>query len=115
LLLLSGRFEDLYRIVIFTEWIFYGMTAAAVLVLRRKRPEMNRPYRVLGYPVVPTLFVLVSLALLYATLMTSPRESGIGLALIVAGLPFYYHWKGTAKQTQGGSQEGGTGGVSTNG
>jgi len=115
LLLLSGRFEDLYRMVIFTEWIFYGMTAAAVLVLRRKRPEMNRPYRVLGYPVVPTLFVLVSLALLYSTLMTSPRESGIGLALIVAGLPFYYHWKGTAKQTQGGSQEGGTGGVSTDG
>jgi APA family basic amino acid/polyamine antiporter len=113
-LLLSGRFEDLYRMVIFTEWIFYGMTAAAVLVLRRRRPEMNRPYRVLGYPLVPILFVLVSIALLYSTLMTSPRESGIGLALIVAGLPFYYHWKGTAKRTQDGSQEGGAGGVSPN-
>jgi APA family basic amino acid/polyamine antiporter len=111
LLLLSGRFEDLYRMVIFTEWIFYGMTAAAVLVLRRKHPEMNRPYRVLAYPLVPILFVLVSIALLYSTLMTSPRESGIGLALIVAGLPFYYHWKRTTKRTQSGPREGSTGGV----
>jgi APA family basic amino acid/polyamine antiporter len=111
LLLLSGRFEDLYRMVIFTEWIFYGMTAAAVLVLRRKRPEINRPYRVLGYPLVPILFVLVSIALLYSTLMTSPRESGIGLALIVVGLPFYYHWKRAAKRTRSGSQEGGARGV----
>jgi APA family basic amino acid/polyamine antiporter len=111
LLLLSGRFEDLYRMVIFTEWIFYGMTAAAVLVLRRKRPEMNRPYRVLGYPLVPILFVLVSIALLYSTLMTSPRESGIGLTLIVAGLPFYYHWKRATKRTQSGSQEGGAGSI----
>jgi basic amino acid/polyamine antiporter, APA family len=111
LLLLSGRFEDLYRMVIFTEWIFYGMTAAAVVVLRRKRPEMNRPYRVLGYPLVPILFVLVSIALLYSTLMTSPRESGIGLALIVAGLPFYYHWKRAAKRTQHGSEGGDVRGI----
>jgi APA family basic amino acid/polyamine antiporter len=111
LLLLSGRFEDLYSMVIFTEWIFYGMTAAAVLVLRRKHPAMNRPYKVLGYPLVPILFVLVSIALLYSTLMTSPRESGIGLALIVAGLPFYYHWKRAAKRTQSGPREGGSGGV----
>src|SRR6266851_2615604 len=110
-LLLSGRFEDLYRMVIFTEWIFYGMTAAAVLVLRRKRTEINRPYRVLGYPLVPILFVLVSIALLYSTLMTSPRESGIGLALIGAGLPFYYHWKRAAKRTQHGSQGGDVGGI----
>jgi len=107
LLLLSGRFEDLYRMVIFTEWIFYGMTAAAVMVLRRKQPGMNRPYRVLGYPLVPMLFVLVSGALLYSTLMTSPRESGIGLALIAAGLPFYYHWKRTTKRTPGQSLPGG--------
>jgi APA family basic amino acid/polyamine antiporter len=97
ILLLSGRFEDLYQMVIFTEWIFYGMTAAAVIVLRRKRPEMSRPYLVLGYPIVPVLFVLVSIALLASTLMTSPRESGIGLALIVAGLPFYYYWKRAGK------------------
>jgi APA family basic amino acid/polyamine antiporter len=69
------------------------MTAAAVIVLRIKRPDLERPYRVLGYPVVPLLFVLVAALLLYSTLRESPRESGIGLVLILAGLPFYFYWK----------------------
>jgi APA family basic amino acid/polyamine antiporter len=96
LLLLSGQFRELYTLVIFPSWILYGMTAAAVMVLRSKQPAMPRPYRVLGYPVVPALFVVVAGTLLYSTLMTSPRESGIGLGLIVIGLPFYYHWKKSA-------------------
>ena len=92
LLLLSGRFEDLARMVIFSEWIFYAMTAFAVIALRRSQPNMARPYRVLGYPLVPFLFVLVAIGLLCSTLWAYPRESGLGLALIAAGLPFYYHW-----------------------
>jgi APA family basic amino acid/polyamine antiporter len=92
LLLASGRFEDIIKMVIFTEWILYGMATAAVLVLRRTRPEMPRPYRVWGYPLVPIAFVLVAAALLYATLRESPRESGLGLVLIALGLPFYYYW-----------------------
>lgn len=94
LLLASGRFEDLISMVIFTEWILYGMSTAGVLVLRRTRPEMVRPYRVWGYPLVPMVFVLAAVALLYATLRQSPRESGMGLGLIVIGLPFYYYWNG---------------------
>jgi APA family basic amino acid/polyamine antiporter len=93
LVLLSGQYKQLYTLVIFPSWILYGMTAASVIVLRRKRPDLLRPYRVPGYPIVPLLFVLVALALLYSTLRTSPRESGIGLGLIVAGLPFYLYWK----------------------
>lgn len=93
LVLLSGQFSQLYTLAIFPSWILYGMTAASVIVLRYKRPDMDRPYRVLGYPLVPILFVVVALALLYSTLRTSPRESGLGLALIVAGFPFYFHWK----------------------
>ena len=93
LILLSGQYRELYTLVIFPSWILYGMTAASVIVLRRKRPEMERPYRVPGYPVVPVLFVFVALALLYSTLRSSPRESGIGLGLIVAGFPFYFYWK----------------------
>lgn len=93
LILLSGQYSQLYTLVIFPSWILYGMTAAAVIVLRRKRPDLVRPYRVPGYPFVPLLFVLVAIALLYSTLLTSPRESGIGLVLIAAGLPFYFHWK----------------------
>jgi APA family basic amino acid/polyamine antiporter len=93
LLLASGRFEDLISMVIFTEWILYGMATAAVLVLRTTRPEMPRPYRVWGYPLVPVAFVLVAATLLYATLRESPRESGMGLGLIAVGLPFYYYGK----------------------
>jgi len=96
-LLGSGRFEDLINMVIFTEWILYGMTTAGVLVLRRTRPQMVRPYRVWGYPMVPMAFVLVAMALLYTTLRASPRESGMGLGLIVIGLPFYYYWNARQK------------------
>ncbi len=93
IILLSGRYDELATLVIFPSWILYGMTAASVIVLRRKRPDMYRPYRVPGYPIVPIFFVFVAAALLYSTLLNSPRESGIGLVLIIAGLPFYFHWK----------------------
>jgi APA family basic amino acid/polyamine antiporter len=99
LLLLSGHYRELYTLVIFPSWILYAMTGAAVIVLRRKRPDMDRPYRVLGYPVVPLLFVAVAVALLYSTLLNSPRESGIGFAVILAGLPFYLHWKRELSKT----------------
>jgi basic amino acid/polyamine antiporter, APA family len=92
-LVLSGRYEQLFTYVIFASWILYGMTTAAVLVLRRKRPDLARPYRTLGYPFVPILFVAVACLLILSTLLDSPRESLMGIGLIVAGLPFYYHWK----------------------
>jgi basic amino acid/polyamine antiporter, APA family len=96
LLLLSGRYDELYTMAIFPSWILYGMSAAAVIVLRRRRPDLRRPYKVLGYPVIPVVFVMAAIALLYSTLMTSPRESGIGFSIILLGLPFYFHWKRTA-------------------
>lgn len=92
-LVLSGRYEQLYTMVIFAIWILYAMNIAAVIVLRRKRPDMPRPYRVPGYPIVPVLFVTTAIALLFSTLVESPRESLMGLALILVGVPFYFHWK----------------------
>ena len=93
LLVLSGRYEQLFTYVIFASWILYGMTTAAVIVLRRKRPDLPRPYRTIGYPFVPVLFVLVAAALVLSTLLDSPRESLMGIGLILLGLPFYFHWK----------------------
>jgi len=93
LLVLSGRYEQLYTYVIFASWILYGMTAAGVIVLRKKSPNLARPYRTIGYPVVPVLFVLVALVLVLSTLFDSPRESVMGIGLIVLGLPFYFYWK----------------------
>jgi APA family basic amino acid/polyamine antiporter len=93
-LVLSGRYEQLFTYVIFASWILYGMATASVIVLRIKRPDLQRPYRTLGYPVVPILFVLVAGALIFNTLQTSPRESILGLGLIFAGIPFYFYWRG---------------------
>jgi APA family basic amino acid/polyamine antiporter len=93
LLVLSGKYDDLFNLVIFASWILYGMTAAAVLVLRKKRPELYRPYHTLGYPLVPVLFVLGASILLVSTLFDRPRESLMGIGLILLGLPFYFYWK----------------------
>jgi APA family basic amino acid/polyamine antiporter len=93
LLVFSGRYEQLFTYVIFAEWLLYGLATAAVLVLRSKRPELPRPYRTPGYPLVPVLFVLVAFCLVLATLIESPRESLMGLGVILAGLPGYFYWK----------------------
>lgn len=90
---LSGWFDDLYNFVIFGSWILYLMTAASVFVLRRKQPNLERPYRVLGFPFVPVFFVAVAALLLFNTLQTRPRESLMGLALMALGIPFYFHWR----------------------
>lgn len=92
-LILSGRYNELFELVIFASWILYAMAAASVIVLRRKRPDLERPYKTIGYPVVPILFVLVALCLLGNTFVDSPRQSLLGLVLISTGFPFYFHWK----------------------
>jgi APA family basic amino acid/polyamine antiporter len=93
LLVLSGRYSQLYTYVIFASVILYGMATAAVIVLRFKRPDMPRPYRTLGYPVVPVVFVLGIACLVVSTLLKSPRESLMGVGLVALGLPFYFFWK----------------------
>jgi basic amino acid/polyamine antiporter, APA family len=97
LLVLSGRYDQLYTYVIFASVILYGMATAAVVVLRFKRPDMPRPYRTIGYPVVPIVFVLGIASLVISTLLKSPVESLIGLGLIALGLPFYFYWKSRSK------------------
>jgi APA family basic amino acid/polyamine antiporter len=63
-----------------------------VIILRIKRPDLRRPYRTPGYPAVPILFVLVAGVFIVSTLWDSPRESLMGIALILLGLPFYAYW-----------------------
>jgi len=92
-LVLSGKYDDLFNLVIFASWILYGMTAAAVVVLRFKRPDLERPYRTLGYPFVPVLFALGASILLFQTAIDRPIDSAKGIGLILIGLPFYFYWK----------------------
>jgi APA family basic amino acid/polyamine antiporter len=95
-LVLTGKYEDLADFVIFGSWILYGMTTAAVIVLRRAEPAMERPYRTWGYPVVPLIFVAAALLIEGVTIINKPWQSGLGLVLILTGAPFYRRWK-TAK------------------
>ena len=90
---LSGWFDDLYNFVIFGSWILYLLTALSVIVLRKKQPNLSRPYRVIGYPFVPMVFVLVAGLLLVSTLQTRPRESLMGLVLMALSVPFYFFWR----------------------
>jgi APA family basic amino acid/polyamine antiporter len=92
-LVLSGKYEELFDFVIFGSWILYAMATASVFVLRRKRPDLPRPYRTLGYPVVPFLFLVGAALLEISTLWTIPRQSLAGIVLILLGLPFYFYWR----------------------
>jgi len=92
-LALLGTFDQLTNYVIFATWIFYILTTSAVFVLRRKMPEAERPYKTLGYPVTPAIFILVGLWLLINTLQTNLLEAGVGLFLIALGLPVYFYFR----------------------
>src|SRR3984893_1469586 len=92
-LAVSGSYDQLTDYVIFASWIFYGMTTSAVFVLRRKMPEALRPYKTLGYPLIPVVFVLVSLWLTINTLVARPVESATGLILIALGLPIFIYYR----------------------
>ncbi len=74
-------------------WPFYVLTVAGVFVLRRTRPDLPRPYRTWGYPLVPAVFLLASLGMLANALVTDPRDTGVTLLVIVAGIPIYYLWR----------------------
>lgn len=96
-LVLSGKYDDLFNFVIFGSWILYMMATASVFVLRRKRPDLPRPYRTLGYPVVPALFLVGGSILEIRTLIDRPLQAMAGIALILLGLPFYFYWKKRAE------------------
>lgn len=86
-------YDQLFTFVIFASWVFYGMAVAAVIVLRRRRPEADRPYKAWGYPVVPLLFVLTAVAFVLHTLVESPLESMAGIGIVLLGLPAYFWWR----------------------
>ena len=93
LLCLSGTFQDLYEYVVFALVIFFALTGFAVIILRFKQPEKNRPYRAWGYPVLPLIFVLINLAIFVNTVAAQPLKSLIGMIMIAIGIPAFLYWK----------------------
>ena len=90
LLLLGGSFRQFFSLAIFSEWLFYLLTVAALFVLRWREPNAIRPYRAWGYPFGPLFFVLAAGILLFYTFRDNWPNSGYGLLVIVAGIPVFH-------------------------
>jgi basic amino acid/polyamine antiporter, APA family len=107
ILVLSGSFDMLTDMLIFVSWLFYGLSAAGLFVLRYKMKNTHRPYRVVGYPFVPAVFVLFTLFFLVTTLVTDVYRyvhgetpiinSLFGLLLTALGVPLYYYFRAKGK------------------
>jgi amino acid transporter len=95
-LALTGTFEDLFSLFIFAQWIFYGLVVASVYGLRRREPELPRPYHTWGYPLTPAVFIAGAVALTVSLWVARPIRSTIGLVLILLGLVFYKRWQRNA-------------------
>ena len=88
----SGSYDKILGYFGFTDFVAYGLVVLGVLILRRREPDLARPYRVLLYPVTPILFLALCTAYLGTTLLGRPVESLVGVALTMTGVPFYYWW-----------------------
>ena len=97
ILAFTGSYSQLVSYAIFTFWIFYGVTVAGLLVLRRRRPDALRPYRMFGYPITPILFIGVAGGVASFAFISAPLTSTIGLSIVAAGVPAYYAWRHLAK------------------
>ncbi|HEV2287580.1 MAG TPA: amino acid permease [Candidatus Acidoferrales bacterium] len=89
-LALSGTYQQLFTDVIFAAWIFYGLAVAGVLVLRRNRPQLERPFHVPGYPWIPLLFSMAAIGVVLSTIIERPIGALVGTALVASGVPVYF-------------------------
>ncbi len=92
-LVLTGTFDELTDRLVFAAFLFYGAGALGVFVLRWKMPDIARPFRAFGYPVVPALFVLFCACLVVVTIIEKPRDAAFGAGLVLAGIPFFWFWQ----------------------
>ena len=92
-LTLTGTFEELITLVVFVNFMLWIASASTVFVLRKKQPDLERPYKVWGYPYVPAFFIIFSSAIMVNTFFESPEQSLMGLGLTLLGVPAYLYWK----------------------
>jgi len=89
LVVVGGAFRELFSLAIFAEWLFYVVAASTIFVFRRREPDVSRPYRTAGYPLVPALFIGTAAVLLCYTFASNLRNSIIGVVVILLGVPVY--------------------------
>jgi APA family basic amino acid/polyamine antiporter len=92
-LAVSGTFEQLLTYVVFMSWLWFALAALAIFAYRRREPDAVRPFRTPGYPVTPIVFVLAALGIVLNTVFAQPKQSLIGLAFAVLGVPAYLFWR----------------------
>lgn len=99
-------FEQLADSFILGIWPFYALAVGAVFLLRRKRPDLERPYRTVGYPVVPAVFLIASVAMLLNSLVEQPGATLFGFGIIASGVPVFYVWRavGARRAVEGGTR-----------
>jgi APA family basic amino acid/polyamine antiporter len=90
LLLAIGKFQALFSLAIFAEWLFYALTASTIFIFRRREPNLARPYSIWGYPVLPALFILAAAILLVFSFADQPLNSLVGTGIILLGIPLHY-------------------------
>lgn len=98
LLCLSGKYGDLLDMISFVVVLFYVLTIIGIFVLRRKRPDAERPYKAFGYPVLPAIYIVLGIAFCIALIWQKPLYAGWGLGIVLAGIPLYYLAVNTKRQ-----------------
>lgn len=94
LLCLSGTYGQLLDYVVFAVLIFYVLTIAGIFILRRKKPEIDRPYRAFGFPVIPVLYIILAVLVMIILLIYKPEYTWPGLIIVILGIPVFYRWRG---------------------
>ncbi len=92
LVLVGGAFRELFSLAIFAEWLFYAVAASTIFVFRKREPNRPKPYRTVGYPIVPALFIGAAGVLLFYTFVDNLRNSIAGLVVILTGLPVFFYF-----------------------
>ncbi len=100
LLCLSGTYQALFEYVVFALVIFFACTGLAVIILRFKQPQVQRPYKTWGYPVIPLLFVLINLGVFVNTITAQPLQSLVGMVILLIGIPAFLYWKAKEKKSR---------------
>jgi APA family basic amino acid/polyamine antiporter len=106
ILCLSGTYGQLLEFLVFAVVLFYILTVLGLFVLRFRRPDMERPYRVFGYPVLPGLYLLLALFIEVQLLRYKPQFTWPGLAIILSGVPVYWFWQRSQSVTLRKHQDG---------
>ena len=100
LLCLSGTYSDLLDYVVFAVLLFYILTVVGIFILRKKQPNVERPYKAFGYPIIPAIYIFLAAAISIDLLIFKPQYTWPGLGIVLLGIPVYFVWKKIGSRTK---------------